>query len=56
MKCEKSKYAPNSLRGGEQMIRARILYSFRKDTLENLQKDLDRLLENLQIGLQALQL
>ncbi|KAF2690684.1 hypothetical protein K458DRAFT_61621 [Lentithecium fluviatile CBS 122367] len=38
------------------LLKRRVLYPLRKNTLEDVQKQLDRLLENLQIIIQALQL
>jgi hypothetical protein len=53
-KCYKNRYAEERL--SIQDIKNRVAYPFRKGTLEDIQKVLDRLLQNLQLILQALDL
>ncbi|KAF2662186.1 hypothetical protein K491DRAFT_282304 [Lophiostoma macrostomum CBS 122681] len=57
-KCGKPKYSPQKLKLKEQagLIKKRVLYPFRKDTLEQIQKELDRLLRNVSVLLQAIQM
>jgi predicted nuclease with TOPRIM domain len=55
-KCGEPQNNPATLKRRVILIKKRALYPFRKETLESLQKQLGRLLENLLVIMQALQL
>jgi hypothetical protein len=55
-KCSEVQHAPDQLRHTLLHAKNRLAYPFRKTTLEELQKVLDRLLANLELILHALQL
>jgi hypothetical protein len=54
-KCSEPRHSPGKLRSKLEWVKLRVLYPFKKETLEDLHKALDRLLANLQIALQISQ-
>ncbi|KAF1960005.1 hypothetical protein CC80DRAFT_590342 [Byssothecium circinans] len=55
-KCSECDLQPENLRKKLVLVKTRCLYPFRKDTLGDLQRQLDRMLENLQTIIQVLQI
>jgi outer membrane murein-binding lipoprotein Lpp len=55
-KCGEPDHQVDSIKRRAVLIKRRAVFPFRKDTLEDIQRLLDRLLENLQVIMQALQL
>jgi hypothetical protein len=55
-KCGDPEFSADTAKKKAVLFKKRVLYPLRKDTLDDIQKQLNRLVENLQIIVQALQL
>lgn len=53
-RCGEKEHHPDTLKKRTVLVKKRFLYPFRRDTLEDLQKQLSRLLENVQTIIQVL--
>jgi len=55
-KCGDPEFSADTAKKKALLFKKRVLYPLRKDTMKDIEKQLDRLVENLQIIMQALQL